>query len=393
MIERAEIQVLIQRVKEPRKTIQVVVGPRQVGKTTMVKQMLQKIDMPYQFYSAENILLTEGWIEQIWQTARQELSIRKYGELLLVIDEVQKIPNWSEQVKKEWDKDTWHNIPLKVVLLGSSRLMIMNGLTESLAGRFELIRLMHWTFLEMKEAFGWDLFTYIYYGGYPGAAEYINDEERWRSYVEDALLEAAINKDILQTSNVYKPALLRQLFQLSCAYSSEELSLRKIIGQLQDAGNVTTLANYINLLSEANLVSGLQKFARDTARKYNSSPKFQVFNNALMNVYNQTTFQQVRLTPQLWGREVESAVGAYLLNEAEKYHANVYYWREGNAEVDYIVQYRQQYIAIEVKSNGERTNAGLKLFIQQFKPKSAFIVGDEGLPLETFLQTNIKDLF
>lgn len=393
IIKRAEYEVLTSRINELRKFIQVIVGPRQVGKTTMVTQVIENLSIPYKFYSAEGIFLTENWLESIWQSARQEIMTQQYSEMLLVIDEVQKIPNWSERIKQEWDYDTRMHIPLKVVLLGSSRMMIMSGLTESLAGRFEIIHMTHWTYSEMQEAFGWDLNQYIYFGGYPGAADLIGDEDRWRHYVQYSLLETAISTDVLLTSNVYKPALLRQLFVLACAYSSEELSYRKIMGQLQDAGNVTTLANYIQLLNEANLVCGLQKFSRDTARKYSSSPKFQVYNNALLNVSNQLSFNEVLIQPQQWGRLVESAVGAYLINEAVKHNMNVYYWRESNAEVDYIVEYNKKIIAIEVKSNGAKNNMGLPLFKDKFKPHSAFIVGEAGISLDTFLKTDTRLFF
>ena len=393
MIQRAEIKELIERLKEPRKFIQVIVGPRQVGKTTMVSQAMEQIDIPHLFFSADNIFASNEWLAEKWQSARLMVQSQGLAQLIVVIDEVQKIPNWSERVKKEWDLDTFNHLPIKLVLLGSSRLMIMNGLTESLAGRFELIRMTHWTYSEMHEAFGWDLDTYIYYGGYPGAAEMITDEDRWRNYVENAILEASINKDVLQTSNIYKPALLRQLFTICCAYSGEELSFRKMLGNLQEAGNATTLANYLQLLSETNLVSGLLKYARDKARKYSSTPKLQVFDNALMNVYNQTTFATVRTDAALWGRQVESAVGSYLLSQAEKHRMQVYYWRENNAEVDFILQRGLSIVAIEVKSNNARTNAGLHLFNNKYKPLQAFVVGNEGIPLADFLQTDLRLLF
>ena len=393
MIQRSEIKELTERLIEPRKFIQVIVGPRQVGKTTMVYQAMERINLPHLFFSADNIFASDEWLAEKWQSARLMIQAQRLSELIVVIDEVQKIPNWSECVKKEWDLDTFNNVPIKIVLLGSSRLLIMNGLTESLAGRFELIRMTHWTWSEMRDGFGWDLDTYIYYGGYPGAAEMITNEDRWRNYVENAILEASINKDVLQTSNIYKPALLRQLFTLCCAYSGEELSYRKMLGNLQEAGNATTLANYLQLLSEGNLVSGLQKYARDNARKYSSTPKLQVFNNALMNVYNQTTFASVRTNAALWGRQVESAVGSYLLSQAEKYRMQVYYWRENNAEVDFILQRGLSVIAIEVKSNNTRTNAGLQLFRSKYKPLQAFVVGNEGMPLAEFLQTDLRILF
>lgn len=272
-------------------------------------------------------------------------------------------------------------------------MMLMKGLTESLAGRFELIRMGHWDYAEMRDAFGWTLDQYIYFGGYPGTARLIEDEPRWKRYVGDSLVESAISKDVLMTSTIYKPALLRQLFELGCSYSGELLSLNKMLGQLQDAGNVTTLAGYLQLLDQCGLLAGLQKYANDDARKYASIPKYQVYNNALHSLYAGTSFEIERLNPKRWGRWVESAVGAYLLNHAENIGYKVYYWREKADEVDFILVKNGKVIAIEVKSGRRGSNNGLPLFREQFHPLRSFIVGTNGIPVEEFLTTDLTRLF
>ena len=249
MFKRSQFQELKSRISEQRNKIQVISGPRQVGKSTMVKQVLQETDIPYLLVSADNIGHTnKAWIGEMWATARARMKVAQAKEFLLVIDEVHKIDNWSEAVKKEWDEDTFKDLNMKVVILGSSRLLLKDGLTESLAGRYELIRMPHWSYSEMHEAFDMDIDQYIFFGGYPGGATYINDERRWRRYIKDSIVAPAIEKDVLRTKIIYKPALMKQLFELGCAYSSKELSLNKMLGQLQDAGNVTTLASYLTTL-------------------------------------------------------------------------------------------------------------------------------------------------
>lgn len=300
---RKSYSTLKSRIEEPRKFIQVIAGPRQVGKTTLVEQVLNSITIPYSSEVADSISPDDSdWIRRIWESARSAMSLRKESEWILVIDEIQKIDNWSEAVKREWDADSRNRINIKVILLGSSRLLIRKGLTESLAGRFELIRLGHWSLHEMQEAFGVTLDEYVYFGGYPGPASYINDMRRWKKYIKDSLVRPSIEKDVILTSNIYKPALMKRLFELGCHYSGEILSLTKIMGRLQDAGNVTTLANYLDLLNECNLLTGLQKYAKDNARKYSSIPKYQVYNNALMTAFKGTSFEKDRLEPQTWGR-------------------------------------------------------------------------------------------
>ena len=393
MFKRVQFKELEARLSEPRNKIQVISGPRQVGKSTMVKQVLQIITIPYMFVSADNIDHAHtAWIGETWATARARMKVAQAEEYLLVIDEVHKIDNWSEAVKKEWDEDSFNDLNMKVVILGSSRLLLKDGLTESLAGRYELIRMPHWSFAEMHEAFNLDVDQYIYFGGYPGGAMYIKDERRWRKYIKDSIVAPAIEKDVLRTKVIYKPALMKQLFELGCAYSSEELSLNKMLGQLQDAGNVTTLASYLTTLDESRLLCGLNKYASDNARKYNSVPKLMVYNTALFSVQSGMTFNKAYTTPKLWGRWVESAVGAYLLNQADEYDYKLYYWREREDEVDFIIDYDKHSIAIEVKSGRRTSNEGLSVFRDKFHPAQSFVVGSGGIPIDEFLSWDIGRL-
>lgn len=382
------------RINEPRSRIQVVVGPRQVGKSTLIGQILEECTFPYEIYSADDIVNADAnWLMQIWETQRLKMETAGETKRLLVVDEIQKITNWSETVKAEWDRDTREKRELIVVLLGSSRMLIEKGLTESLAGRFELIRLTHWTYAEMRDCFGWTLPQYIYYGGYPGAAQYVTNEARWRNYVKDSLIEPSISKDVLMNANILKPQLLRQLFEVGSCYSGELLSLTKVAAQMQDAGNVTTLAGYLHLLDECNLLCGLQKYAEDNARKYNSIPKFQVYNSALRNVYADEDFIDAIQNPKSWGRYVESAIGAYLVSQAQIIGYKVYYWRDKSDEVDYILTYRNRKVAIEVKSGRRTKNVGIVKFAQLYHPYRSIIVGSGGLSTEEFLTMDLALLF
>lgn len=394
MYQRKYYQIIKERINEERFAIQVIAGPRQVGKTTVVGQVLDDIEIPFLSETADSVDPDNPeWISSIWANARSIMQVRRYNEFLIVIDEIQKLNNWSEFVKKEWDSDTCNKINIKVILLGSSRLLIKKGLTESLAGRYELIRMGHWSFDEMRDAFGFDINQYIYYGGYPQGAKYIQNEKRWRDYIKDSIIDPVVSKDILMTTTIYKPALLKQLFELSCDYSGEILSLTKMIGQLNDAGNVTTLSNYIDLLSDCQAVTKLYKYANDNARKFNSIPKYQVFNTALMSANTGRGFEKEFTDSKRWGRWVESAVGAYLVGNAEEYGYKVYYWREDNYEVDFVLEKKGVLIAIEVKSGRRTTNEGIAIFNKKFSPKMAFVVGSGALSIEEFLTLDLEMLF
>lgn len=394
MYKRSEYQTIKNRIEEPRKFIQVVMGARQIGKSTVVKQVLKDSEVPYQFFSADNVPATgSAWISNCWAAVRSLKENKGLDRIILVIDEIQKITNWSEVVKKEWDDDTFHDRDIKVLLLGSSRVLLERGLSESLAGRFEEIRMSHWSYPEMKESFGFSLDQYLFYGGYPGAASLIGDEDRFQQYIQSSIIEATINKDILMDTPISKPALLRQTFELGAAYSGEQLSLTKMLGSLQDAGNTATLAGYINLLGESGMLCGLQKFSIDLARRKASIPKLQVYNNALKTVYSPLSFEQAILDRKAWGRIFESGIGAYLVSQAFIHHFEVFYWRERNDEVDFILRKKGSVVAIEVKSNAEKRTEGLDKFRQLFNPTASFIVGDGGIDAEDFLSMDIRKLF
>ena len=391
-IDRPQKKTLKSRVLESRKFIQVILGPRQVGKTTMVLQVLNEIEAPNQFVSADNIT-NSSWIDQLWEAARFRMKQQNLGEMILVIDEIQKIPNWSESVKKLWDEDTKNKINLKIILLGSSRLLLQDGLSESLAGRFETIYMTHWSFSEMREAFDFSLEQYIYFGAYPGSATLISDEQRWKSYVRDALIETTISRDILMLTRVDKPALLKRLFELGCLYSGQILAFNKLLGDLQDAGNTTTLSHYIDLLSDSGLLGRIDKYAGTTMRQRASKPKFQVFNTSLLSAQQAFSFQDVQLEPKIWCRFVESAIGAHLINASISDGINVFYWREKNEEVDFILEKDNQLIALEVKSGKNTSAKGIAAFNKLYHPKKSLLVGGDGLTIEEFLTVSPKDLF
>lgn len=394
MFKRAEFQIIKCRLEEPRKFIQVVMGARQIGKSTVVKQVLKELNQPFQLFSADNVPATSSaWISNCWAATRSLMQNNDWESVVLVIDEIQKIANWSEVVKKEWDDDTFNDRNIKVLLLGSSRVLLEKGLSESLAGRFEEIRMSHWSYQEMHECFGFTLDQYIYYGGYPGAATLTSDNDRFAQYIQSSIIEATINKDILMDTPISKPALLKQTFELGAAYSGNLLSLNKMLGSLQDAGNTSTLAGYVNLLNESGLLCGLQKYSVDMSRRRASIPKFQVYNNALKMVYTPLSFEQAILDRKTWGHIFESAVGAYLLSQAFVHRFEVYYWRERNDEVDFILRKNGAIVAIEVKSNAEKQTEGLEKFRQMFNTKSAFIVGDGGISAEDFFTMDIRKLF
>ena len=252
---RPILEQLVRRLREPRRFLQVLAGARQVGKTTLVRQLMSAFGDNSTYATADSPTPNSAlWVEQQWQAAR--LRCREAGKWLLVLDEVQKVTGWSETVKQMWDEDSQAGLDLRVVILGSSPLLVERGLTESLAGRFEVLRIPHWSFAEMQDAFGVSVDQFMYFGGYPGAASLIGDEDRWRRYLLDSLIETTVSRDILMMTRVDKPALLRQLFRLGCEFSGQILSYQKMLGQLMDAGNTTTLAHYLELLAGAGMLEG-----------------------------------------------------------------------------------------------------------------------------------------
>jgi uncharacterized protein len=394
MIIKAEGDILLQRLSEKRRFIQVILGPRQVGKTTTVKQFLANYNLPHSFVAADAIAATNfGWISQQWELARFQIKNTENKSFLLVIDEIQKIDNWAEIIKAEWDKDTLEGIDIKVILLGSARLLIQKGLGESLAGRFETIQMTHWTFSEMQQAFDFSIEQFVYFGGYPGAASLIGDEDRWRDYIQNSLVETTLSKDILMLTRVDKPALLRQLFELGSSYSGQILSMTKLLGQLQDAGNTTTLTNYAELLDSAGLLKGLEKYSPDLARQRMSIRKWQVHNSAFSTVYQPLTFKEAQLRPDIWGRFVETAVGVHLMRAERLNNITIKYWRDGNDEVDFVLKKFETIIGLDVKSGRAQKANGMTAFQKKVKHNKLLMVGNSGIPWQDFLQADVMSLF
>ena len=403
LYQRSQVNTLVQRLAEPPHHIIALFGPRQTGKTTIVRQALRRIDLETRYlavdepgtdefhvpsaateatFLAPQVRDTE-WLVSHWEEARREAE--HLGRFVLVLDEIQKIPKWSESVKGLWDADRARNCPLQVVILGSAPLLMQSGLSESLAGRFESIRVTHWSFGEMSAAFEFDLPHYLYFGGYPGAVPFVRDPDRWRGYILGALVEPNIERDLLGMTRVDKPALLKRLFELGAAYSGQVLSYTKMLGQLQDAGNTTTLARYLDLLSSAGLLAGLPKYSNQPHRRRASSPKLNVLNAALMTAGSGYSLAEAQVDRSFWGRIVESAVGAHLFNTAAS-DIRIHYWRDGALEVDFVLQRGARTVAIEVKSGAKRMSlGGLDEFERRFSPRRSLLVGEGGVPLNEFL--------
>ncbi len=399
---REQVATLVHRLVEPPRRIIALFGPRQSGKTTIVRQALGRLDRPSIYLPVDEpdspvVRIPPSaagtapgrqprdaeWLVVRWEAARREAEASPRGAVL-VLDEIQKIPQWSETVKGLWDADRAVNRPLHVVVLGSAPLRVQSGLTESLAGRFEPMRVTHWSFPEMADAFGFDLPTCLYFGGFPGAASLVRNQQLWREYILQALVEPNIDRDLLAMTRVDKPALLKRLFELGAGCSGQILSYTKMLGQLQDAGNTTTLARYLDLLESAGLLAGLPKYASRPHRR-GSSPKLTVLNTALMTAGAGYSFEEAQADRTFWGRVVESAVGAHLLNTATS-DIRLHHWRDGPHEVDFVLQRGPRVVAIEVKS-GPRRGAltGLQTFEERFRPRRLLLVGEGGVPLNEFL--------
>ena len=395
MFKRYAYKNILNRLIEPRKFIQALFGPRQVGKTTLIQQAMKDIGIPGHYVSADAVSAASPvWLQQQWETARiKHKTGRHKKDFILVIDEIQKIPGWSDTVKLLWDQDTGNRINIKVVLLGSAPLLIQKGLAESLAGRFEMFSIPHWSYSEIREAFGFSPEQFIYFGSYPGAAGLISDENRWRHYIRDSLIETTISKDIFMMTRVDKPALLRNLFEIGCSYSGQIFSLNKMLGQLHDAGNVTTLSHYLDLLAGAGMITGLQKYSPKKIAEKASSPKLQVLNTALITAQTDTGFERTRLDGEKWGRLVESAIGAHLINITQGTDVAVLYWRDRNREVDFVLKKGKELIALEVKSGRAKTSLpGMEAFSKNYRAKKLLLVGGGGIGVDEFLGMDFEQI-
>jgi predicted AAA+ superfamily ATPase len=381
---------LRRRLLEKECFIQLITGPRQVGKTTVVRQLFAD-----EAFEGVYVVAEDGddasRLDQWWQRAAI-VAANSNRRVVLAIDEVQKIPQWSERIKRLYDEAKFNQtMPFALVLLGSSHWLLQRGTTESLAGRFEQTYMSHWTFSELKEAFSSTPEQYVYFGAYPGSMGFRSDEARWAEYIRNALIETTITKDVLLMTRIDKPALLRRVFELGARYSAQTVSYTKMLGQLQDAGNTVTLAHYLELLGAAGLLTGLPKFANQEMRRRASSPKLQVQNNALMSVFANQSFAEAQIDRIQWGRRVESAVGAHLLSHAGS-DLEISYWNEGHAEVDFVIRRGDQLLAIEVKSGHDKIT-GLKNFSAKFPHAQLLQLDDRGIAWQDFIAANPRDFF
>lgn len=377
--QRSRVKLIEERMAETTNPlIQVVVGARQTGKSTMIAQALSNLNIPNHSISADDVIGHDvTWLTNEWQQAKNK-AVSANGRFVFVVDEIQKVKDWPNVVKGLWDSDMRTQATMKVFLSGSSTLLIRKGLQDSLQGRFEIIYSPHWSYSEMKEAFGYNLDDFLYFGGFPGAARFHSDEKRWLDYMKNSIIEPTISQDVLGDTIVKKPALMRALFELGSQFSAQELSFNKMLGQLQDAGNTTTLANYLELMDRAEVMCGLQKFSSRIVEAKKSSPRLMVYDTALMSAGMASSKEALLGNSELRGHLVETAVGAYLLARSKEEGFEVYWWRNGNYEVDFVLKKGLQICAIEVKSGRIKNLNGMSNFLQKYPNANRICIGGYG---------------
>ena len=375
--------------RESRRFIQVVIGPRQTGKSTGVSQALGKLSAPVVEYAFDRPRdRRSAKLEEIWGQAREMLG--SSPEVILSLDEIQKVPDWSSTVKFLWDEDTRRGNNIKVVATGSSALTLRGGMAESLKGRFEEIASTQWTLAECRDAFGYSLDDFLFFGGYPGAAALKDEPDRWFAYMHDSIIEPTITQDVLEMETVKKPALLRALFEIGAMYSAREISYRKLLGQLDDRGNTEVISHYLDLLSHAGLLSGLRKYDEKPLRSKTSSPRLLVHDTSLMTAASEEDAEALFANPAQKGHLIETAAGAYLLERSRQERFSVRWWRDRNDEVDFVITKGRKRTAIEVKGGHTRRTKGLGAFVEKYPGTYVLIVGAESCPLEEFLLGNIS---
>jgi hypothetical protein len=260
-----------------------------------------------------------------------------------------------------------------MVLLGSSSLQIQTGLSESLTGRFQLIQASHWDFSKsQKLASTMNVESFVKYGGYPGSYSLLKKPDQWSKYIQASIIETVIGKDILHVARVRNPALFRQAFEILMSYPAQEISYTKLLGQLQDAGNTDLVKHYLELYQGAFLIKALQKYAGKAVLKRPSSPK-------LIPLCGGLIARDVFKNQEGYGRAFEAAVGACLINN----QFEVFYWRDGNFEVDFVVPFDGHLFAIEVKSGRPKSSKGLSEFSKLYKHAKPIYVTSENI--EKFL--------
>ena len=401
--ERRQVAALTDRLRETPRRIVAVFGPRQTGKTTIIRQALVRCGMPFRYIAVDEpdpspgrrpgrsaprtdpfpaAMRDERWLVQCWETAREEAAAGR--GFVLALDEIQKVPRWSEVVKGLWDADRLADRPLRVVIAGSSPMTMQQGLNESLAGRFETMPVAQWSFPETAAAFGFDIDRYVFYGGYPGAAPHAGTPPEWRDYVRRSIADASVERDVLAMTRVDRPALLTRLFRLACRMSGQMVAYNKMLGQLRDAGNTTTLARYLDLLGRVGLVAGLARYAGPLSDRA-ASPKLNVLDTSLMTAASGYTFEEAKADRTFWGRVVETAVGAHLVNTGG-IGLRVHYWRDDAHEVDFVIARGPKLAGVEVKTGRDRSSGrGLAAFQRRYEHARTVHVGPGGVSLADFL--------
>lgn len=394
--ERPLVERVVQFLEmEPPKLV-AVIGPRQTGKTTITEQALRRTGLPHSLVAVDDPATHEApfgklgevppreWLVNVWERARQAARASPSG-FVLALDEVQHIEGWSGLVKGMWDRDRSEGCPLRVVVLGSAPWNLMTGLDESLMGRFKRVCVRQWSLRDMVWAFNLTVEEYMFFGGYPAAAQMRGDMDVWRDYVLGSIVGPVINRDILSLAKVDKPALMQQLMELVPDYSGQILPYTKMLGQLQDAGNATTLARYLDLLANAGLATGLPGYSARSHLRRASPPKLNVLDPAVMTAHLGYSFDQAKSDRSLWGRIVESAVGAHLHNTLPP-AAKLHYWRRDGQEVDFVLTRGPHVVGIEVEESGkQRATSGLEAFRARFPGARTQLVGTGGTPLNEFL--------
>ena len=400
------VRLLLDDRRPPR--IVAITGPRQSGKTTIVRQALQRariaglqgeriaVDDPdamgglsgrlsEEAVAPDPRLRTVDWLIRVWKWGREQAWEHPLG-FVLAIDEIQDIPEWSPAVKGLWDSDRETGCPLKVIILGSAPWALLTGRGESLAGRFTPFDVRHWSLSEMVDAFDLTLDEYIYFGGYPGAAPLIRDLRAWREYVAYSIIAPVFGRDILALTRVDKPSLMRQLVDLVPEYSGQIVRYDHLVGRLRGTGHTTTVAHYLELLSDAGIVAQLPKYSGSAVRRTESHPKLNVLNTGLMTALSGYSLEQARADRTFWGRLVESAVGAHLHNTLEV-SMRLAYWRDDPFEVDFVLAQGPRVLGIEVKSSLRvRSLPGLAAYEKRFPQARTLLVGGrDGVPLNEFL--------
>ncbi|MBI5624623.1 MAG: ATP-binding protein [Elusimicrobia bacterium] len=380
---------LLRRLAEPPGLPQIVVGPRQVGKTTAIGQVIAALRRKgFAAVSVNADALAsppKEWVVRHWREAD---ALAKTGKpVILALDELQKIPGWSDIVKREFDASQRLQPKRRprVVISGSSALLVSKGMTESMAGRFEVIRFPHWSLDEESRAFGTDMEAYISLGGYPKRREFLPDVGRFLGYVRDSIIESVLNRDLLLLHPVDKPVLLRRLFEFACHHPAEMVSLQKMLGQLTDKGNVTTIAHYLDLLAAAFLIKPLQKYSPKILRIRASSPKLVVMAQALVAAVQEKKPAELLKDPALRGRWVENAVGSHLIRSG----LDVFYWRDRDQEIDFIARRGTTSMAVEVSTSAKKHEPeSLARLARRIGVPKSLVVGPKGVSLAEFLKTD-----